>query len=294
MAQTKTKKKTIKWKKVILCDVKGCTHKMVVQWSPDNTLEFVVKACWKHLHKHDDPNDAFTLYDYTDAKKPKSRKEEFKALGMKVSDTIESGEQVVCSKCKYQGRLLADSVEGVTCPECKAPIVLLADRSKMKYMACPSCKYRGHFAADSLGEVDCPDCNVKLITVIEKKENDRMATKKKTSKKKSSKKKAAARAKAGTTSTASKKTSKKITSKKAALVGKNSGVGIFATWVLQFKLSAKKHVDDAQILTKMKKEFPDRAAKSKVFSNVQTHRRLYNKGLLTDGAKPKAPSQQYE
>ncbi len=43
----------------------------------------------------------------------------------------------------------------------------------------------------------------------------------------------------------------------------------------------------------MKLEFAGHAAKSKIFSNVQAHRRFYNKGMLP-GGKPKKQSVAYE
>ncbi len=83
--------------------------------------------------------------------------------------------------------------------------------------------------------------------------------------------------------------------KKLKYVGKFSKVGILATWVLIFRENEKKKLSDEAILKHMKLEFPGHAAKSKIFSNVQAHRRFYNRGILpAAGGKPKKKSVPYE
>lgn len=92
------------------------------------------------------------------------------------------------------------------------------------------------------------------------------------------------------------KMAKKKKKRKAAtrMLGRNSGVGLFDTWVLMFTMNAKKRLTDNEILKIMKAEFPGRAAKSKVFNSVATHRALYHRGILTHGVRPKKKSKQYE
>ena len=60
-----------------------------------------------------------------------------------------------------------------------------------------------------------------------------------------------------------------------------------------FRENEKKKLTDVQILQHMKLEFAGHAAKSKIFSNVQAHRRFYNNGMLP-GGKPKKQSVAYE
>ena len=85
---------------------------------------------------------------------------------------------------------------------------------------------------------------------------------------------------------ASKKAQKKAGSNRP--VGRTSGVGVMATWVLAFqhngKVAAAKRRTDKEIAVYMKKEFPGR--KSEIFNHVQLVRNRYNKGALTKGKVP--------
>ena len=101
------------------------------------------------------------------------------------------------------------------------------------------------------------------------------------------------RAKAKAAKKAKKKAAKTGAKGRPKLVGKISSLGIFGTWVKALTENARSHLSDEKILSKMKKEFPDRAKTSKVFSNVATHRRLYNTGFLTEGKVPKVKSVKY-
>lgn len=90
-----------------------------------------------------------------------------------------------------------------------------------------------------------------------------------------------------------KKKKKKETTTKRAL-GLVSKLGIIATWVMIFENNFKKHLTDERILSQMKLNFPEQAAKSKIFSSVKKHRSLYNRDVLTHGKKPKKKSVPYE
>ena len=81
--------------------------------------------------------------------------------------------------------------------------------------------------------------------------------------------------------------------KKPKYIGKFSKCGILETWAMMFRENEKKKLTDDAILKHMKLEFPGHAAKSKIFSNVQAHRRFFNKGTLP-GGKPKTQSKPYE
>ena len=88
-----------------------------------------------------------------------------------------------------------------------------------------------------------------------------------------------------------KKAKKKATRKASGdrPVGRTSGVGVTATWVLAMqhnsKVSVAKRRTDKQITAYMKKEFPGR--KSAYSYPVQAIRTRYNKGALTGGVAPK-------
>jgi hypothetical protein len=97
---------------------------------------------------------------------------------------------------------------------------------------------------------------------------------------------------------AKKKATKKMAKKKAGgtrPVGKTSGVGVAATWILAFahnnKVASAKRRTDKQITVYMKKEFP--ARKSEIFNHVQLVRNRYNKGALS-GSVPKRLSERHE
>ena len=92
--------KKIKWKKVILCDVKGCTHKFQAYWSPAEEQDQVVKACMKHIHMHDDPTNSFTFYELVEAGKPETLRDAYLRMGVKVHDEHATGAEVACSKCR--------------------------------------------------------------------------------------------------------------------------------------------------------------------------------------------------
>jgi len=80
---------------------------------------------------------------------------------------------------------------------------------------------------------------------------------------------------------------------KQKLVGKTSGVGILQTWSKMFEQNEKEKLSDKQILQKMKAEFPDQSAKSKIFNSVSAHRSFYNRGILTK-SKPEVRSKQFK
>jgi len=91
------------------------------------------------------------------------------------------------------------------------------------------------------------------------------------------------------------KKKKKAKKRKPTFVGKTSGVGILATWGSVFKENETLHLTDEQILSKMKKEFPGHAKRSKIFSDVKLHRRFYNSGKIANmGAKPRKKSKSYD
>ena len=77
-------------------------------------------------------------------------------------------------------------------------------------------------------------------------------------------------------------------------VGRTSGVGVMATWVLAFehnnKVASAKRRTDKQITVYMNKEFP--ARKSEIFNHVQLVRNRYNKGALS-GKVPKRLSKRH-
>lgn len=88
------------------------------------------------------------------------------------------------------------------------------------------------------------------------------------------------------------KKAKKKSHKKAGSnrpVGRTSGVGVTATWILVMqhntKVSVAKRRTDAQITAYMKKEFPGR--KTAYSYPVQFIRNRYNKGAFTKGVVPK-------
>lgn len=128
-----------------------------------------------------------------------------------------------------------------------------------------------------IGENDPRACVDEAIIEVELRQKEESNMKKKTKKSKKKAKKAVN--KKSKKSKKKTKKSKKKTLVKHSVLGKSSGVGIFATWTKVFKENRSKKLTDEQILVKMKKEFPGRAAKSKVFSNVAAHRRFYNNGL---------------
>ena len=145
---------------------------------------------------------------------------------------------------------------------------------------CTRCSYRGQFIVKvkSLKNVACPDCRGKLEFVNPKKGDTKMVKARvKTMKRKQSKK-------------AAKKAKKKAAGSRP--VGRTSGVGVTATWVLAFQHNAKspatRRRTDKQITAHMKKEFPGR--KSAYSYDVQFIRNRYNKGALTGGVAPKRKS----
>ena len=92
-----------------------------------------------------------------------------------------------------------------------------------------------------------------------------------------------------------KKKTKKTALKSKRPVGKTTGVGVNATWVLIFqkneKLPTARKLTDAQITKFMQFEFFGR--NSKVFETVSVVRGRYNRGLLTRGKVPTIQSKQY-
>jgi len=77
--------------------------------------------------------------------------------------------------------------------------------------------------------------------------------------------------------------------------GKTLKMGVNQTWVHLFQknetLPGAKRLGDMEISEFLKKEFPDRH--SRVFDAVPTVRSRYNRGLLTQGEKPKTQSNPY-
>lgn len=78
--------------------------------------------------------------------------------------------------------------------------------------------------------------------------------------------------------------------------GKTLGLGVAETWVHLFsqneKVAKAKRMTDEQITAFLLKEFPGK--ESKVFSAVSTVRSRYNRGILSKGELPKAPSHAYD
>jgi hypothetical protein len=85
------------------------------------------------------------------------------------------------------------------------------------------------------------------------------------------------------------KAKKKKKKTQKGLVGKTTGVGVCATWLVAF--NNKKLTTAVQVTEFMKKEFPDRDSKIFNYPNVVVGRT--NKGLLTKGKKPKTAFKKY-
>ena len=149
---------------------------------------------------------------------------------------------------------------------------------KGQKIKCTRCSYRGQFIAKVtvLSNVACPTCRGKLKFVNSKKGESQMV------------KARVKRMKAKQSKKAKKKATKKAT-RSDRPVGRTSGVGVTATWVLAMqhnaKVSVAKRRTDKQITAYMKKEFPGR--KSAYSYPVQAIRTRYNKGALTGGVAPK-------
>ena len=256
------------------CDIKNCKDEILLGWCPRNRMDKALNICERHWKRHCNDDDSFSLWKIVGMKKPELIREELLDAGVEVTDLTVKGEIVVCQKCGYQGVLIVETSE---CPKCNGKLIpLKGAKSVQEYLfkiRCKSCGVVDRMSKQvDISKLLCSGCGRTGTTVHLKKGTMKMAKKKKT------------------------KVKKKVVTTKSSpkLSGKISGLGIFVTWVKAFVENHKKKASDEQSLSQMKKEFPDRAAKSKVFSNVSTHRRLYNSGFLTNGDAPKVASKKYK